>query len=168
MPLLMVEFTPAVSTVPFPLRVMVRLMLMDEVMRSVPPPKSIALAVSPSLELLSMASTPPSIETRPVKVLAPLSVIVPEPTLVKSPAPVRAPEKVVLVPSPPAVRDAVASAAGAMPKETVPAPARDPIVSSASFRSSVAPEATVTAEESPMRSAEAICSVPAVMFVAPV
>ena len=63
--------------------------------------------------------------------LAPESVKIPAPCLVRPPVPLITPEKVVLVASP-VVRMAV-------PSVTLPAPAREPIVSAKLFRLKVAP-----------------------------
>ena len=85
----------------------------------------------------------------------------PVPALVSPPVPLITPEKAVDVLFPPVVSVPV-------PSVTLPAPAREPIVSTKLFRLNVAPALTVTALVSAMRFAAPNCKVPALMVVAPV
>ena len=97
--------------------------------------------------------------------MSPDNVNVPDPAFVKPLLPDIAPLKVVDESLPPAVNVFSAS----VPNVTEPAPSIEPTVSLRLAKSSVAPDATVTADEFEMRSSEVlIASFPALTVVAPV
>ena len=107
------------------------------------------------------AMVPAEIVVAPVYAGEPEMVSVPAPAFVRPPLPVIVPLKIVLVPSPPAVRVAD-------PSDTLPAPASEPTVSALLLASNVAPVSTSRADVLAMRSAAPSCRVPPDTRVVPV
>ena len=126
---------------------------------SVAPAATVTALPSASAPVPTATSVPASTLSLPAPLL-PLRVSVPAPVLVKPPVPVSAPEKVLVVPSPPAVRVW-------LPSASVPDPAREPTVSSASPSERVAPVSMLRRAPSASEAPPVSASVPAATVVAP-